>query len=252
MSADCPAGATSAKAYKDHVDSGAAYIVDGKITKTFSNIEDGVSHIYGLSAMYNGVESAVTEKEYTAIIEAKILTVDEYVPGTSTWVTGTYQGTLAKKVGIYVNGEKIYAVPIAQEERPNFKYYRKGILATDTVKVWLATADDKELDQADVPISAPSNLVTALVPSREDIVVSVGARTSIRIDPEPADAINAEEVLNNLIAIAVEPFIEINHRNAGIYDIDGIAAGETNAVFTSDNLSVSVPIVVNANSLDVM
>lgn len=48
--------------------------------------------------------------------------------------------------------KKIYAVPMAQEERPKFKYYRKGILATDTVKVWLATADDKELDQADVPI----------------------------------------------------------------------------------------------------
>lgn len=135
MSADCPAGATSARAYKDHVDYGAAYIVDGKITKTYSDIEDGVSHVYGLSSIYSDVESAVTKKEYTAIIEAKILTVDEYVPGTSTWVTGTYQGTLAKKVGIYVNGEKIYAVPIAQEERPKFKYYRKGILATDTVKV---------------------------------------------------------------------------------------------------------------------
>lgn len=158
MSADCPAGATSAKAYKDHVDSGAAYIVDGKITKTFSDIDDGVTHIYGLSAIYGDVESETTEKEYTAIIEAKILTVDEYVPGTSTWVTGTYQGTLAKKVGIYFNGEKIYAVPMAQEERPKFKYYRKGILATDTVKVWLATADDKKLDQADVPIKQEEKL----------------------------------------------------------------------------------------------
>lgn len=152
VSAVCPVGATSAKAYKDHVDSGAAYIVDSKITKTFSNIEDGVSHIYGLSAIYGDVESETTEEEYTAIVEAKILTVDEYVPNVSTWVTGTYQGTLAKKVGIYVNGEKIYAVKMSQEERPKFKYYRNGILATDTVKVWLATADDKELDQADVPI----------------------------------------------------------------------------------------------------
>lgn len=152
MSADCPIGATSARAYKDHVDSGVAYIVDDKITKTFSNIEDGISHIYGLRAVHDDVESAIAEKEYTAIIEAKILTVDEYVPGTSTWVTGTYQGTLAKKVGIYVNNEKIYAVPIDPASNPKFKYYRKGILATDIVKVWLATTDDKELDRADVPI----------------------------------------------------------------------------------------------------
>ncbi|VEE82058.1 immunoglobulin-like domain-containing protein [Enterococcus hirae] len=143
---------TSAKAYKDHVDSGAAYIVDSKITKTFSNIEDGVPHIYGLSAMCNGLESAVTEKEYTAIIETKILTVDEYVPSTSTWIIGTYQGTLAEKIGLYINGERIYSVPIGQADPPNFKYYRKGLLATDTVKVYIADKDDKELDQADVPI----------------------------------------------------------------------------------------------------
>ncbi|EME8143285.1 hypothetical protein I4L49_001482 [Enterococcus faecium] len=158
MSADCSAGATSARAYKDGIDSGVAYIVDGKITKTFSDIEDGITHIYGLSAIYGDVESEITEEEYTAIIEAKILTVDEYIPNVSTWVTGTYRGTLAKKVGIYVNGEKIYAVPMKQEERPKFKYYRNGILATDTVKVWLATADDKELDQADVPIKQEEKL----------------------------------------------------------------------------------------------
>lgn len=87
-----------------------------------------------------------------AIIEAKILTVDEYVPGTSTWVTGTYQGTLAEKIGLYINGERIYSVPIGQADPPNFKYYRKGLLATDTVKVYIADKDDKELDQADVPI----------------------------------------------------------------------------------------------------
>ncbi|HGV8436664.1 TPA: immunoglobulin-like domain-containing protein [Enterococcus faecium] len=156
--ADCPAGATSAKAYKDHVDSGAAYIVDGKITKTFSNVEDGVTHIYGLSAIYGDVESETTEKEYTAIIEAKILTVDVYVPGTSTWVTGTYQGTLAEKVGLYINGERVYSVPISQADPPNFKYYRKGLLATDVVKVYIADKDDKELDQADVPIKQEEKL----------------------------------------------------------------------------------------------
>ncbi|MFN6912872.1 immunoglobulin-like domain-containing protein [Enterococcus faecium] len=152
VTADCPDGATSAKAYKDHVDSGAAYIVDSKITKTFSDIKDGVSHIYGLSAIYSGVESAVTEKEYTAIVETKILTVDEYVPGTSTWVTGTYQGTLVEKVGLYINGERIYSVPIGQAQPPNFEYYRKDLKATDAVKVYIADKDDKELDQADVPI----------------------------------------------------------------------------------------------------
>ncbi|EOH1311818.1 immunoglobulin-like domain-containing protein [Enterococcus faecium] len=152
VTADCTDGATSAKAYKDHVDSGAAYIVDGKVSKTFSNIEDGVSHIYGLSAIYGDVESETTEEEYTAIIEAKILTVDEYVPGTSTWVTGTYQGTLAEKVGLYINGERVYSVPIGQAQPPNFEYYRKDLKATDAVKVYIADKDDKELDQADVPI----------------------------------------------------------------------------------------------------
>ncbi|PEH48895.1 immunoglobulin-like domain-containing protein [Enterococcus faecium] len=161
MSADCPAGATSAKAYKDHVDSGAAYIVDGKVSKTFSNIEDGVSHIYGLSAIYGDVESETTEEEYTAIIEAKILTVDEYVPGTSVWVTGTYKGTLVEKAGLYVNDENIGDVPVAQAEPGYFKYYKEGLLATDVVKIYIADKDDKELDQADVPIKQEEKLEEA-------------------------------------------------------------------------------------------
>ncbi|HIB1899566.1 TPA: immunoglobulin-like domain-containing protein [Enterococcus faecium] len=81
-----------------------------------------------------------------------MLTVDEYVPGTSTWVTGTYQGTLAEKVGLYINGERVYSVPIGQAQPPNFEYYRKDLKATDAVKVYIADKDDKELDQVDVPI----------------------------------------------------------------------------------------------------
>lgn len=153
MSADCPAGATAGKAYKDHVDSGSAYIVEGKITKTFSEIEGGITHSYGLSAVYDNVESDITEKEYTTIIEAKILTVDEYVSGTSTWVTGTYKGTLVEKVGLYINDERVYSVPIGQAEPPNFKYYRKDLKVTDKVQVYLADANDKELTQEEVPIT---------------------------------------------------------------------------------------------------
>lgn len=250
--ADCPEGATSAKAYKDGRDFGVAYIVDGKVTKTFAEIPEGDTHVYGLSVFYADVESESAEIEFSAIVETKILTVDEYVPGTSTYVTGTYQGTLAKRIGLYVDNTHVYSVPLIKSEYPKFKYYKADLTASEKVQVYLADENDKELVRADVPIFAPSNLVTALVPSREDIVVSVGARTSIRIDPEPADAIDAEEVLNNLIATAAEPFIEINHRNAGIYDIDGIAAGETNAVFTSGNLSVSIPVVVNEPSLNEM
>ncbi|EJC3744157.1 hypothetical protein MYY11_000503 [Enterococcus faecium] len=158
VTADCPDGATSARAYKDGRNFGTAYIVDGKVTKTFAEISEGDTHFYGLSVFYDEVESEIVEIEFTAIVETKILTVDEYVPGTSTWVTGTYQGTLVEKVGIYINGEKIYAVPNAQEERPKFKYYRKGLLATDVVKVYIADKDDKELDQADVPIKQEEKL----------------------------------------------------------------------------------------------
>lgn len=43
-------------------------------------------------------------------------------------------------------------MPIGQADPPNFKYYRKGLLATDVVKVYIADKDDKELGQADVPI----------------------------------------------------------------------------------------------------
>lgn len=168
VTADCPDGATSAKAYKDHVDSGTAYIVDGKITKTFSEIEDGVSHVYGLRAVHDDTESAIAEKEYTAIIEAKILSVDEYVPGTSTWVTGTYQGTLVEKVGLYINGERIYSVPIGQAEPGHFKYYKKGLLATDVVKVYIADANDKELDKADVPIKQGQ-----MIPTSESTVAEI-------------------------------------------------------------------------------
>jgi len=158
VSADCPAGATSARAYKDGRNFGTAYIVDGKVTKTFAEISEGDTHVYGLSVFYDDVESEIAEIEFTAIVETKILTVDEYVPGTSAYVTGTYQGTLAEKVGLYINGERIYSVPIGQADPPNFKYYRKGLLATDVVKVYIADKDDKELDQADVPIKQEEKL----------------------------------------------------------------------------------------------
>ncbi|EMF0592587.1 hypothetical protein ACTRG7_000278 [Enterococcus faecium] len=36
---------------------------------------------------------------------------------------------------------------------------------------------------------------------------------------------------------------------AGLYDVDGIAEGETTAVFTSGDLSVSVPVIVTAKDL---
>ncbi|EOH1312918.1 immunoglobulin-like domain-containing protein [Enterococcus faecium] len=158
VTADCPDGATSARAYKDGRNFGTAYIVDGKVTKTFAEISEGDTHVYGLSVFYDDVESEIAEIEFTAIVETKILTVDEYVPGTSTWVTGTYQGTLVEKVGLYINGERIYSVPISQADPPNFEYYRKGLLATDVVKVYIADKDDKELDQADVPIKQEEKL----------------------------------------------------------------------------------------------
>jgi hypothetical protein len=167
VSADCPVGATSAKAYKDHVDSGAAYIVDGKITKTFSDIEDGVSHLYGLSALHDGVESAITEKEYTAMIETKILSVDEYLQGTSTWVTGTCQGTLGKKVGLYVNEEDMGSVPMDINTPGQFKYYREGLLATDIVQVYIATEEGKELNRVDVPIQSPKQSLTIFINGAE-------------------------------------------------------------------------------------
>ncbi|EOB3454982.1 hypothetical protein ACIJDO_000097 [Enterococcus hirae] len=110
-----------------------------------------------------------------------------------------------------------------------------------------ALYDGVESETSVIEYTAPAgNVVTELVPSRENIATYVGYRTSIEIYPEPADAINAEEVLSNLSASAEEPFIKLAERSTGIYDVDGIAEGETNAVFTSGDLSVSVPAVVTA------
>ncbi|HFD6470286.1 TPA: immunoglobulin-like domain-containing protein [Enterococcus faecium] len=95
------------------------------------------------------------------------MTVDEYVPGTSTWVTGTYQGTLVKKVGLYINEERIYSVPIGQAEPGHFKYYRKGLLSTDVVQIYLATEEDEELDRADVPIQASKQNLTIFINGEE-------------------------------------------------------------------------------------
>lgn len=57
VTADCPDGATSARAYKDGRNFGTAYIVDGKVTKTFAEISEGDTHVYGLSVFYDDVES---------------------------------------------------------------------------------------------------------------------------------------------------------------------------------------------------
>lgn len=78
--------------------------------------------------------------------------------GQSTWVTGEHSGSeLAKKVGLIVNNADLGSVPIAKDDPGHFKYYRTGLLTTDVVKVYIADADDKELDKADVPISAENN-----------------------------------------------------------------------------------------------
>ncbi|EOD7435750.1 immunoglobulin-like domain-containing protein [Enterococcus faecium] len=129
MSADCPAGATSAKAYKDHVDSGAACIVDGKITKTFSNIEVGVSHLYGLSALHDDVESAITEEEYTV----PAMHIDPFIFGANN-ITGTYSGDV-KKGKLYVNNS--YAGVIGGTfKEGKFSFYARGkFLATDKVEL---------------------------------------------------------------------------------------------------------------------
>lgn len=69
-------------------------------------------------------------------------------------MTGEHSGNeLAKKVGLYINGGRIYSVPIAKDDPGHFKYYRTGLLATDVVQVYIADANDKELDKADVPIA---------------------------------------------------------------------------------------------------
>ncbi|AUB52990.1 hypothetical protein GUI51_09510 [Enterococcus mundtii] len=156
VTADCPDGATSARAYKDGRNFGTAYIVDGKITKTFAEISEGDTHVYGLSVFYDDVESEIAEIKFTAIVETKILTVDEYVPGTSTYVTGTYQGTLAEKIGLYVDGTHVYSVPLIKSEYPKFKYYKDNLTSTEKVQVYLADANDKELVRADVPIKPSS------------------------------------------------------------------------------------------------
>ena len=156
VTADCTDGATSAKAYKDGRDFGTAYIMDGKVTKTFAEISEGDTHVYGLSVFYDDVESEITEIEFTAIVETKILTVDEYVPGTSIYVTGTYQGTLAEKIGLYVDDTHVYSVPLIKNEYPKFKYYKNNLTSYEHVQVYLADADDSELARADVPIK-PSN-----------------------------------------------------------------------------------------------
>lgn len=152
VTADCPDGATSAKAYKDGRDFGTAYIVDGKVTKTFAEISEGDTHVYGLSVFFDDLESEIAEIEFTAIVETKILTVDEYIPGTSTYVTGTYQGTLAEKIGLYVDETHVYSVPLIKSEYPKFKYYKNNLTVTEKVQVYLADENDNELVRADVPI----------------------------------------------------------------------------------------------------
>lgn len=152
VTADCPDGATSARAYKDGRNFGTAYIVDGMITKTFAEISEGDTHVYGLSVFFDDLESEIAEIEFTAIIETKILTVDEYIPGTSTYVTGTYQGTLAEKIGLYVDGTHVYSVPLIKSEYPKFKYYKNNLTVTEKVQVYLADENDNELVRADVPI----------------------------------------------------------------------------------------------------
>lgn len=152
VTADCPDGATSGRAYKDSRDFGTAYIVEGKVTKTFAEISEGDTHVYGLSVFFDDLESEIAEIEFTAIVETKILTVDEYIPGTSTYVTGTYQGTLAEKIGLYVDGTHVYSVPLIKSEYPKFKYYKNNLTVTEKVQVYLADENDNELVRADVPI----------------------------------------------------------------------------------------------------
>ncbi|OTO29403.1 hypothetical protein A5816_001690 [Enterococcus sp. 3G1_DIV0629] len=158
VTAGCPEGATSAKSYKDGQEYGSAEIVGDSVTSIFTKIAGGETHVYGLSALYDGVESETSVIEYTA---------------------------------------------------------------------------------------PAGNVVTELVPSRDDIKVGVGARTRVRIDPEPEDAINADEVLDNLVAVPEDPIVVFSDSGTkGLFEVDGIVEGETTAVFTSGDLSISLPVLV--------
>ncbi|MGA5590088.1 hypothetical protein ACPCF3_01630 [Enterococcus mundtii] len=104
-----------------------------------------------------------------------------------------------------------------------------------------------ESEVAVIEYTAPAgNVVTALVPDRDAINVGIEYGTTIRIDPEPEDATNADEVLDNLIAVPEDPIAEFTDSGTkGLFNVRGIAQGETTVVFSSGDLSVSLPIVVH-------
>ncbi|MDT2737665.1 hypothetical protein P7H00_11140 [Enterococcus pseudoavium] len=82
----------------------------------------------------------------------RIINVKPYIVGKSTWVTGEYEGETAEKVGLVINGTRLYSVPNTKEEYPKFKYYKKDIKITDSVQVYLASSDETTLAKTDVPI----------------------------------------------------------------------------------------------------
>ena len=82
------------------------------------------------------------------------ITLDNYVVGTSTTITGSYDGTNATYMRAEVNGVKQALIPSKDLATGNISYYiGKGLKTTDTVQLVLFDKDYKEIGRQNVPMS---------------------------------------------------------------------------------------------------
>ncbi len=75
--------------------------------------------------------------------------------------------SLISKVGLIINGTRLYAVPIDQADPGHFKYWKNDLKETDVVQVYLVDAEENELDRADVPIELPVQSLTLFINGEE-------------------------------------------------------------------------------------
>ncbi|EUJ20963.1 immunoglobulin-like domain-containing protein [Listeria aquatica] len=89
--------------------------------------------------------------ELTHYITSGSLSVNPFVLGKDSYVTGSYTGDV-KKVAIEINGERGQVITVPADG--NYKYYIRGLQATDE-KIFMVAYDlsGKELDRIELPLS---------------------------------------------------------------------------------------------------
>ncbi|WP_275400171.1 immunoglobulin-like domain-containing protein [Enterococcus faecium] len=111
--------------------------------------------------LFDATYREIARQEVTITPSSTAITkIDNYIQGSSSYVTGTYTGDNVAFMRVEVDGEK---KPLIRSTTPGiFSYYVRGLKATDKVEYVLFDATYKEIARQEVTITPSSTAITKI------------------------------------------------------------------------------------------